>query len=92
MAETNFILTEDRKYLDDVRRITEIFVSLMQPKNLDGDNHKNPIIQFRLDFEELCIALQVNGVNEPQQMNVFQFYTALKYFDSKKAKQQPKKQ
>lgn len=62
----------------------------MSPKNLDGDRSQNMVIKFRLEFEELCIALMVAGVENPRQMSVFSFYTAIKHFESKN-KTKPKK-
>lgn len=84
IAECNLILSEDAKYVADIQNINQYFVSLIVPKNMDGDSHKNVIIQFALDFEELCVALMTNGITNPKAMTVFQFYTALKFFESKK--------
>ncbi len=51
---------------------------------MDGDSHHNVIIQYHLSFEELCVALMANGIPTPKRMTVFEFYSALKYFEAKK--------
>jgi hypothetical protein len=83
IAECNLILDFNHKYLQQLVNINEYFVSLITPKNMDGDSHQNVIIQFRLNFEELCIALMANGIKDPDKMTVLRFYSALKYFETK---------
>ena len=88
-AECNFILSDGgEKYMKTIQNINEHFLSLTAPKNLDG-GHKDVVVQYQLQFEELCVALMTNHVPDPKEMTVFRFYAALKYFDSKKNNKQP---
>lgn len=53
---------------------------------MDSGSDKNITVLFRVNFGELCAALQSNGCQDPETMTVFRFYAALKYFESKKKK------
>lgn len=87
VANCNFVISDgETVYIDQIVNLNQYFVSLITPKNLDGDSHYNVIVQFRVNFEELCIALMANGIQNPDKMTVFRFYSALKYFESKKLK------
>jgi len=82
-AECRYILEDGKEiYLTQIQNINEHFISLITPKNLDSQSHQNVIIQFKLNFDELCTALMANGIPAPDQMTVFRFYTALKYFET----------
>jgi hypothetical protein len=85
LANCNFIISDgEAQYIDQILALNQYFVSLITPKNMDGDSHYNIIIQFRINFEELCIALMANGIQSPDKMTVLRFYAALKYFEAKK--------
>jgi hypothetical protein len=84
VAECKFILEESEQYLKIIERVNTYFLSLMVPKNMDGNSRDNVIISFSVNFSELCIALQANGIPDPENMTIFKFYSAIKYFESKK--------
>lgn len=87
IAELRYIINGGGdQYIKTINEVNSYFISLMGPKNLDGGSNKNVIVQFQLNFHELCIALMANGVPDPELMTVFRFYTALKYFENKKSK------
>jgi hypothetical protein len=90
-AECNFILSDGgERYMKTIQSVNEHFLSLTAPKTLDGTN-KDVVVQYQLQFEELCVAVMANGIPDPKGMTFFRFYAALKYFDSKKNnKTQPK--
>lgn len=70
-----------------VKEINNNFLTLAKPKNLDGNSNENIIIQFEVQFAELCIAVMTNGIPDPETLTVLKFYSALKYFETKHEKQ-----
>lgn len=88
IAELNFILTDGQEsYLSTIQNINDYFLSLITPKNLDGGSKDNILVNFQVNFSELCIALMTNNVPDPEKMTVFRFYSAIKFFEDKKTKQ-----
>ena len=84
-AECNFILSNGGEtYIKAINNINAHFLSLTKPKNLDGESKDNIVVQYQLQFEELCVAVMANGIQDPKGMTVFRFYSALKYFETKK--------
>lgn len=83
----NYILSNSKQdYLASIKHINEHFLSLITPRNLDGDSKNNVIVVFSVNFEQLCIALMSNGAPDPKRMTVLRFYAALKHFDERKTK------
>lgn len=57
------------------------------PKNFDSTDPDNYIKRIELSLESLCTSMEELGVNRPQELTLFQFYTKLIYFEKKKLKQ-----
>jgi hypothetical protein len=87
IAECNFVTSGQDNYLQVIKNVNDYFLTLIVPKNLDGNNKNNVVIQFQVQFSELCIALMSNGIPDPETMTVFRFYSALKFFESKRKPQ-----
>lgn len=84
--QLDFIITEDKSHLDAIKIIEEYFVSLITPKNFDGGNSENIIIQQKLAFENICVALMKHGINTPDEMTVFRFNAAIDFYEKQKTK------
>lgn len=85
-AECNWILTRDEKSIAQIDMVGEYFMNLSRPQNLNWQDTKNVVISYRREFETLCIYLMSSGIPDPQDMTVFRFITAHKFFESKKPK------
>lgn len=87
IAECNFVISDGNEvYLNTIRNVNDYFLGLIVPKNLDGGN-KDVVIQFNVQFSQLSIALMTNGIPDCEEMTVFKFYSALKFFESKRKPQ-----
>lgn len=79
-----FIVEEKEDYLKAVQKEDDYFLSLIKPKNLNGNDTENIIYQSRKQFENLCVVLINQGMADPEKMTVFRFYTTIKFFETKK--------
>ena len=87
LAELRFVVSGEENYLGVIKNVNDYFLSLIVPRNMNGGDKGNVIIQFQVQFSELCIALMANGIPDPEVMTVFRFYSALKFFESKRKPQ-----
>ncbi len=56
-------------------------LDLMVPQNLDGNSAHNILIEQKVSFEKVTVALMQNGINEPDSLSVLRFYVALEYHE-----------
>ena len=69
-----------------IKGIEDYFISLLAPKNMDGNNSSNIIILQKKSFENICVALMQNGVNEPDRLTVIRFFSAIDYYENQNKK------
>lgn len=91
IARLKHIKTKDNQYLKQIDQVDEYFLKLISPKNLDGLSSDNIIIQTRKEFEKLCVILLDKGIQDPQLMTVFRFYSTIKYYEEQRPKTRPKR-
>lgn len=56
------------------------------PRNVDGSDPNNILIQRKKDFEAICVALKTNGIAEPKKLTIFEFFATLEEFEKRKRK------
>ena len=83
--ELKYVINNDPVDKEASDRIEDYFVSLMTPDNFDGTDHNNLIIQQKLAFENVCVALMSRGVPNPSELSVMRFYTSIDHFSTKKS-------
>lgn len=87
ISELKFITSGgEEAYLQTIKNVNDYFLGLITPRNMDGNTKDNVVIQFKVQFSELCVALMTNGIPDAETMTVFRFYSAMKFFESKKTK------
>ncbi len=64
-----------------IEGIDGYLLDLMVPQNLDGNSTHNILIQQKVSFEKVTVALMQNGINEPDGLTVLRFYSALEYYE-----------
>lgn len=79
-----------KETLDIIKQIDDWQLSLIAPKNFDSQDVDNYIKTIELSFEALIASMEDLGVERPEDLTIFQFYTRLTYFEKKKAKQSRK--
>lgn len=56
---------------------------------MDGADPDNILIKQRRDFEAVCVALKTQGIAEPKNLTIFEFFSTVDYFESRKKKGTP---
>lgn len=85
MAQLDFIATEDEKHLKQIQNIDEYFASLIKPKNFE-DTADNILIKNRKEFQAICAALMINGIQDPEKLTIFKFFSLIEFFESQSRK------
>jgi hypothetical protein len=83
--ELKYVIHNDPVDKESSDRIEDYFVSLMIPDNFDGSDHNNLIVQQKLAFENLCVAMMSRGLTNPSELSVMRFYSSVDYFSTKKS-------
>lgn len=87
IAEANYVLTEDAKYLRQLESILDYFLGLMRPKNINGSDPNNIIIQSKKAYEKVCALLSLSGVSSPGSLSIIKFHVAVETYDTKRQPQ-----
>lgn len=67
-----------------VKGIDDFQASLLKPRNFDSQNPENYIKQIESSFENVCTSLEELGIQSPDRLTVFRFYSKIAYFKKKK--------
>lgn len=82
--ELRFIIEQEQHHKEAAKNIEDYFVSIMVPKDFDGQSTENVIIKQKKAFEEVCIAMMTKGIKDPAQLSVMSFYSAINHLSTKK--------
>lgn len=83
-SQLKYIIEGKDEYLKAIDTVDEYIVELIKPRFLDANSPRNEIIRQKVDFENLCIVLMKNGIQEPDKMSVMRFYSTIKVFEREK--------
>lgn len=83
LAQIEYNLTGDTKYLAEIQKHAQFFVDHNTPKSFNPYSPDNVLLSQEQDFESMCAALEENGVKDAGLMTVFEFYSRVKYFEKK---------
>jgi hypothetical protein len=82
----NNLITPDEKHLKKIKRIDDYFASLILPRNVDGSDPDNLLIKRRKEFEAICVGLKTNGIANPKNLSIFEFFATIEEFEKRKRK------
>lgn len=82
--EIQFIRTGKIDLIGQINAITDYQVALMNPKIFAFESPDNCIRKMEEAFENLCTNLEELGVMNPKKLTVFEFYSKIRYFKTKK--------
>lgn len=82
--EIEFIRTGKIDLVSQINAITSYQVAIMNPKIFAYESPDNCIRKMEEAFENLCTNLEELGVMNPKQLTVFEFYSKIRYFKTKK--------
>jgi hypothetical protein len=91
VGQLQWIITENAKYLEQIKNENQFFIDLIKPKNLNASDPDNEIYKAKKDFEKLCVLLETNGISKPEKLNVFRFFTTIRHFETRKPPKQNKR-
>jgi len=80
-----YLKEDDRSVIPQINSISDYQIGLMKPKVFAEGHPDNCINEIELAFESLCTNLEEMGVMNPKKLTVFEFYSKIRYFKSKKA-------
>lgn len=83
IAELNYVITGEDRYMVQIKQIYEYFISLMKPKNIDWNSAGNVIVESKKLFEQLCITMMKDGITNPGQLSVMKFHIAVESYEKK---------
>lgn len=72
-----------------IKQISEYQLALMTPKDLNPSSVNNYVKKIEVSFENLCTSLEEAGVRDPRALTMFQFYSKIDYFESKRRQSPP---
>jgi hypothetical protein len=78
-------LTADPAYLAEIVRCSDYFLEANRPRDFNP-YRENDLIRQESEFENMCSALEENGVSNCSNLTVFEFYSRVKYFEKKSKK------
>jgi len=55
----------------------------MKPKNFNGEDSKNVMLEMENSFAQTCVVLEDLGVSNPRSLTVYEFYNWIKYLKEK---------
>lgn len=88
MLLINSITAPSAKVEADLRVVNEWLLRQAAPRNFDGEDSKNVIVEQENAFAETCTVLEELGVQGPARLTVFGFYSKIKYFKNKHSKKE----
>lgn len=86
LLQIEFIKTQNHELINRINAISTYQVNLLSPKIFASENPDNCIRASELAFEALCTNLEELGVMQPKKLTVFEFYSKIRYFKTKKHK------
>ncbi len=84
LAELNYVLTGEERYLHEIKGVVGYFQSLLAPKNISWTNSKNIIIEAKRSYEKVCSLLMQSGIPNPGQLSIIKFHVAVDTYDTKR--------
>lgn len=60
------------------------------PRNMDGADPDNILIKQKREFEAICAGMKTQGIADPKKLTIFEFFSTIEYFESRKKKTTPK--
>lgn len=76
-------MTGDPELLPALYKFRDYFLENNQPKSFNPFNSDNELARSDVQFENMCAALEENGVKDASGMTIFEFYSRVKYFEKK---------
>lgn len=84
LAECNYVITEDEKYIKELETIMDYFLTMMKPRNINGGDPNNIIVTTKRAYEKVCGLLTLSGINAPGQLSIIKFHVAVDMYESKR--------
>lgn len=80
------------KNVDELyNRIIEYFLQKSKPHIFDPHDENCVVFMYDREIEELCISMEENGINNPKDLTVFEFYSRIRYYEKKAIELKSKK-
>lgn len=70
-----------------IRDVDEYQIGFITPKDFDQSSPDYFIKKMELSFEHLCTSMEELGIDKPQELSVFSFYSKIQYFKKNKKPQ-----
>lgn len=70
----------------DLEVVYDYFLSINKPKVFNPFDSRCVLTGSDLEFETVCLTMEESGVNNAKESTVFEFYSKIKYLESKAAK------
>lgn len=86
LAYIDYVLRFNKEALKIIRDVDIYLMNHMKPKRFSSEDKENVILQHDNAFENLCIALEQSGIQQPKKLTVFEFYKRLKYIEKQNKK------
>ena len=65
-------------------KVMNYFLDNTKPNVFDPDNEENVLFLSDSQTEDLYIGMQENGIPEPKELTVFEFYKRIQYYEKKR--------
>lgn len=84
VAELNYVIEEDMKFINEIRRVNDYLLALISPKNIDWNSTTNIVVVAKKAYEKLCSVLMQTGIQHPGQLSVVKFHLTVDTYESKR--------
>lgn len=84
IADFNGKKEDSDRHKKVVESIDDYLLSLNPPNDFSANSPNNIIRDMELSFEKLCASMEEAGINSPKTLTVFEFYSRIDFFESKK--------
>ncbi len=83
LGKIEWIKTRNAKGLKEAAKFEQLILDQFGVKNLDGNDPKNDVEQYRRNFFRLVVVLENEGFANPEQMTIRKFYSITNYLEEK---------
>lgn len=90
LLQIGAVLNPSDKIAADLQTVNDWLLKQTAPRNFDGEDSKNILVQQEIAFAETCTVLEELGVHQPARLTAFVFYSKIRYFKNKHAKKEAK--